>query len=159
VRREEVEVAFNTVLKNNATVFKAFVGQTTQPEIWQPVDPLQRAATTVYLPGIPGSGQLIANLTVQPFVSPNGDGIGDAAQIRFNVLKVDAPPEVQIYTLDGRLINTLKGQLQADQSHLYSWSAQDRDGAIVAPGSYLCRIGVDAQAGVENLLRVISVVY
>ena len=159
VRREEVEVAFNTVLKNNATVFKAFVGQTTQPEIWQPVDPLQRAATTVYLPGIPGSGQLIANLTVQPFVSPNGDGIGDAAQIRFNVLKVDARPEVQIYTLDGRLINTLKGQLQADQSHLYSWSAQDRDGAIVPPGSYLCRIGVDAQAGVENLLRVISVVY
>jgi hypothetical protein len=159
IRREQVEVAFNTVLSNNATVFKAFVGQTTQPEIWQPVDPLQRAATTVYLPGVPGSGQLIANLSVQPFVSPNGDGIGDAAQIRFNVLKVDAPPEVQIYTLDGRLVNTLKGQLQTDQSHLYSWSAQDRDGTIVPPGSYLCRIGVDAQAGAKYLLRVISVAY
>ena len=159
VRREEVEVTFNTVLNNNATVFKAFVGQTSQPQIWQPVDPVQRAATTVYLPGVPGSGQLIANLTVQPFISPNGDGIGDAAQIRFNVLKVEAPPKVQIYTLDGRLVNTLKGQLQLDQSHIYSWSAQDRDGATVPPGSYLCRIGVDAQAGTESLVRVISVAY
>jgi flagellar hook assembly protein FlgD len=102
---------------------------------------------------------LIAKLSVQPFVSPNGYGIGDAAQIRFNVLKVDAAPEVQIYTFDGRLVNTLKGQLQTDQSHLYSWSAQDRNGAIVPPDSYLCRISMDAQAGAENLLRVINVAY
>ena len=159
VRREEVEVAFNTILNNNATVFKAFVGQTQQPEIWQPVDPLQRAATTVYLPGIPGNAQLISNLSVQPFVSPNGDGIGDLAEIRFNVLKVDVPPKVRIYTLDGRLVHTLTGQLQPDQSHLYTWSGRNRDAGIVPPGSYLCQISVDAQAGAENLLRVISVAY
>ena len=159
VRRNEVELTFSTVLKNNATVFKAFVGRTAQPEIWQPVDPAQRAATTVYLPGVPGSDQLIANLSVQPFVSPNGDGIGDAAQIRFHVLKVDLLPEVRIYTLAGRLVQTLAGQRQPDQSHLFTWMGLDRNGGLVPPGTYLCQIRVDAQAGAENALRVLNVAY
>lgn len=159
VRREEVELAFSSVLKNNASLFKAFVGQTGQPEIWQPVDPVRRSATTVYLPSVSGTDQLIANLSVQPFISPNGDGVGDSAEIRFHVLKVDAPAQVRIYTLDGRLVHALQGQFQPDQSYLYTWSGQDRDARLVPPGSYLCRISVDAQAGAENLLRVISVVY
>ena len=66
---------------------------------------------------------------------------------------------MRIYALDGRLVHTLTGQFQPDQSHLYTWSGQDRDGGIVPPGSYLCQISVDAQAGAENLLRVISVAY
>ena len=83
VRREEVALAFSTVVERNATLFRAFVGNERQLEVWQPVDPVSRAATTVYLPSVPDTDRLIANLSVQSFISPNGDGIGDAAEIRF----------------------------------------------------------------------------
>ena len=141
VRREEVALTFSTVVERNATLFWAFVGNERQLEVWQPVDPVRRAATTVYLPSVPGTDQLIANLAVQSFISPNGDGIGDAAEIRFHVLKTDAPAQVQIYTLDGRLVRALEGQRQPDQSYLYIWTGQDKDERVVPPGSYLCRGG------------------
>ena len=83
---------------------------------------------------------------MQSFISPNGDGIGDAAEIRFHILKTDAPAQVQIYTLDGRLVRALEGQRQPDQSYLYTWTGQDQDERIVSPGSYLCRVEVEAQA-------------
>ena len=133
VRREEVSLAFSAVVERNATFFRAFVGHDRQLEIWQPVDPAHRAATTVYLPSVPGTDQLIANLSVQSFISPNGDGIGDAAEIRFHVLKTDAPAQVRIYTLDGRLVRALEGQRQPDQSYLYTWAGQDQDERVVPP--------------------------
>ena len=159
VRRNDVELAFSSVLKNNATLFKAFIGRTNEPEIWQPVDPVRRAATTVYLPGIPGTNQLITNLSIPSFISPNGDGSSDKAEIRFHILKVNTPGQVRIYTLDGRLVRTLQSQLQPDQSHLCTWFGRDKDERLVPPGSYLCQISVESQAATENLHRVISVAY
>ncbi len=159
VRREEVALSFSTVVERNATLFRAFIGRAGQPAVWQPVDPVRRAATTVYLPSVPGADRLIANLAVQSFISPNGDGIGDAAEIRFHVLKTDAPAEVRIYTLDGRLVRVLEGQRQPDWSYLYTWTGQDQDERVVRPGSYLCRVGVEAQAGAVSRHRIISVAY
>ena len=161
VRQQEVALAFSAVVERNATLFRAFVGHERQLEVWQPLDPASRAATTVYLPSVPGTDQLIANLSVQSFISPNGDGIGDAAEIRFHVLKTDTPAQVQIYTLDGRLVRALdlEGQRQPDQSYLYIWTGQDQDERVVPPGSYLCRVEVEAQAGAASQHRIISVAY
>ena len=159
VRQQEVALAFSAVVERNATLFRAFVGHERQLEVWQPVDPASRAATTVYLPSVPGTDQLIANLSVQSFISPNGDGIGDAAEIRFHILKTDAPAQVQIYALDGRLVRALEGQRQPDQSYLYTWDGQDQDARVVPPGSYLCRVEVEAQAGAASQHRIISVAY
>ena len=159
VRQQEVALAFSAVVERNATLFRAFIGHEGQLEVWQPVDPASRAATTVYLPSVPGTDQLIANLSVQSFISPNGDGIGDAAEIRFHILKTDAPAQVQIYTLDGRLVRALEGQRQPDQSYLYIWTGQDQNERVVPPGSYLCRVEVEAQAGAASQHRIISVAY
>ena len=159
VRQQEVALAFSAVVERNATLFRAFVGHERQLEVWQPVDPASRAATTVYLPSVPGTDQLIANLSVQSFISPNGDGIGDAAEIRFHILKTDAPAQVQIYTLDGRLVRALEGQRQPDQSYLYIWTGQDQNERVVPPGSYLCRVEIEAQAGAASQHRIISVAY
>ncbi len=159
VRREEVALAFSAVVERNAALFRAFVGHERQLGVWQPVDPVRRAATTVYLPSVPDTDQLIANLSVQAFISPNGDGIGDAAEIRFHILKTDAPVQVQIYTLDGRLVRALEGQRQPDQSHRYTWGGQDQAERVVPPGSYLCRVEVEAQAGAASRHRIISVAY
>ena len=159
VRREEVALAFSAVVERNAALFRAFVGHERQLGVWQPVDPVRRAATTVYLPSVPDTDQLIANLSVQAFISPNGDGIGDSAEIRFHILKTDAPVQVQIYTLGGRLVRALAGQRQPDQSYRYTWSGQDQDERLVPPGSYLCRVEVEAQAGAASRHRIISVAY
>ena len=159
VRSEEVELIFSSVLRSNGTQIKAFVGSKRQPGIWQPVDPVSRLATTVFLPSVPGSNRVIANVVVQPMISPNGDGVGDVGEIRFHVLKVNTEPEVRIYSLDGRLIRELDGQLQADQSYLYTWSGLDRTSRLVPPGAYLCGIRVGAQVGSDNVLRVVNVAY
>ncbi len=159
VRRAEVALTFSTVVERNATLFRAFIGREGPLAVWQPVDPVRRAATTVYLPSVPGTDQLIANLAVQSFISPNGDGIGDAAAIRFHLLKTDAPAQVRIHTLDGRLVRILAGQRQPDQSYLYIWDGQDQDERVVPPGSYLCRVGVEAQAGAASRHRIINVAY
>ena len=158
VRREEVELSFYTTLKDNATVIDAFVGNGRQAGIWQLVDPSSRSATTIFLPGVPGKS-VIANLTVQRLISPNGDGVGDIGEIRFNVLKVQAEPEVRIYSIDGRLIRELEGQLQADHSYIFSWSGIDANSTIVPPGAYVCGVRVETQSGTENLFRVVNVAY
>ncbi len=159
LRHQEVELTFSSILKDNATLFKAFVGSERQPEIWQPVDPLSRSATTVYLPSVAGSSRLIAGLTVRSIISPNGDGVGDEAEIRFQVLKTDAPAKVQIYALDGRLVRDLEGHLQPDQSYLFSWTGFDQGDNLVPPGVYLCKVSVEAQTGTQSRQHLISVAY
>ena len=41
----------------------------------------------------------------------------------------------------------------------YIWDGQDQDERIVPPGSYLCRVEVEAQAGAASQHRIISVAY
>ena len=159
VRRQEVELSFRSTPIRNATPVNAFVGRAQQPQLWQPVDPDERFTTTVFLPTVPGSERLISNLSVSPVITPNGDGVGDLAEIRFAVLKVEESAQVRIYTLNGELVQELQAQPQASQSFLYTWSGDDRSGNRVSPGTYLCQITLKAQIREETLNRTISVVY
>ena len=118
-----------------------------------------RFSTTVFLPDVVSSDRLIANFSVQPVFTPNGDGVGDEAKIRFNILKVDLPAQVQIYTLDGSLVRELEGQRQPDGLWLFTWSGQDHGQTLVPPGIYICRINLEAQTSDEALAQTISVVY
>lgn len=160
VRREEVEVDFRLVVLQNATLLQAAVGHTRQLGLWQAVDPVEHLATTVFLPTVPQTRQLVANLSIAPAVlTPNGDGLGEQTEIRFSILKVETPAQVQIYTLSGELVGELAGQLGPDGVWRYLWSGRDREGALVPPGNYLCRIELETQAGGETSVRVIGVVY
>lgn len=160
VRQDTVELDFRLALLRNPTVFRAFLGHRQRAGLWQPVDPVERFATTVFLPQVPQTRRLIAALSVNPPVfTPNGDGVGDQAQIRLSVLKVEEPPEIRIYALDGALVRHLEGQRDLDLSYLYTWSGRDQAGRLVPPGIYLCRIRLEAQAGEESLSRVIRVIY
>jgi hypothetical protein len=157
--RNQVELDFSATLKDNATLITGFVGRKSQPGLWQPVDPADRTATTIFLPAVAEEDLLIANLTVRPLITPNGDGIGDVAEIRFHVLKVDKLAQVRIYALDGRLVRELDGQAQSDQSYLYTWTGRNQSESLVAPGIYLCHISIDAQSGQGIQQRIISVAY
>jgi hypothetical protein len=160
VRQDSVEVEFQTTPLTNPYLVKASVGRTQQPALWQLADPAGRFATTVFLPQAVDATQFIANLPSQPLVfTPNNDGIGDQAEIRFSVLKIDGLPKVRIYRLDGALIEELEGRRDPDHRWNFNWSGKDRHGALVPPGVYLCRIEIEAQAGGETLARTVSVVY
>jgi len=160
VREDTVEVVLSLSVLRNPTVFRAFLGHSQRPGLWQPVDPAERFATTVFLPQVPQTRRLIAGFSIQPpLLTPNGDGVGDQAQIRFSVLKVENPPQVRVYALDGALVSRLEGQRAPDQSYLYTWSGRDRAGGLVPPGIYLCRVQLEAQSGEATLTRLLRVAY
>jgi len=159
VDTEVVEVTFGTRIRENGALFQAFVGSTLQPGDWQQVDPAQRGATTVLLPSLPGSSDLIGHVSITPGgITPNGDGASDRATIRFSVFKVDTIPTVEIYDLrGGSLVKTLGRQPGED--YVYLWDGCDGAGEAVSPGLYICRIHVDADAGNRTVYRTIAVVY
>ena len=161
VEQQPVDIEMYVNVVQSPYHFRAFVGNTQNPELWQPVDPDAevRFSTTVFLPDVVSSDRLIANFSVQPVLTPNGDGVGDEAKIRFNILKVDLPSKVQIYTLDGSLVRQLEGQRQPDGLWLFTWSGQDHSQTLVPPGIYICRIDLAAQTSDEALAQTISVVY
>ncbi|MBI4530458.1 MAG: discoidin domain-containing protein, partial [Candidatus Latescibacteria bacterium] len=132
VRRDAVEISFLLTVLRNATLFKVSVGHSQRTTLWQPVDPAERLATTVFLPTIPETEKLITNLSIQPEVlTPNGDGVGDRMEIRFSTLKVEKQARVRIYTLGGGLVEELQGEREPDQSYRYIWSGRDRSGVLV----------------------------
>ena len=160
VQREAVELDFHVSVVDNPYRFIASVGRTPQPGLWQGVVSTGRFTSTIFLPEVPGSGRLIENLMVRPAVlTPNGDGVGDLAEIRFSVPKLNKAATVRIYGLDGRLIQEREAQRGPDGLWSYTWSGRDAAGKVVAPGIYLVRISLEAQTDTENLLRTIAVAY
>lgn len=160
VRGEQIELDFRASVVDNPFLFVASVGRTQQAGLWQGVVSADRFASTVLLPEVSASMRLINNLAIQPGVlTPNGDGVGDRADIRFSVPKLNKPATVQIYALDGRLIQQREAQRGVDGLWGYAWSGVDLNGRVVAPGIYLVRVSLDAGAGEENRARTIAVAY
>ena len=158
VDREVVEVTFRTRVRENGALFRAFVGSALQPDTWQQVDPAQKGATTVLLPSLPGSSDLIGQVSVTPSgITPNGDGVNDEATIRFSVFKTDKTPVVAICDLGGSPLVELTRAPGAD--HVFHWDGRDESGASVSPGLYICRIHVGASAGIRTAYRTIAVIY
>ena len=101
------------------------------------------------------------SLDPNPF-TPNGDGINDELVIRFSIFKITANRQVKvkIFALDGRPVWETTQML--DSGHVsIRWSGEDRNGERVAPGLYLCQLGldVDNQADGSTQTRLLSVVY
>ena len=160
VQRSVVELDIHVPILENPYLFNGFVGHSDQPDLWQLVDESERYTVTVFLPQIAEADKVLDQVSIRPgIVTPNGDDIGDQAEIRFAVLKTDTAPQVRIYLMTGEMIRELDGGPGADGLQLYTWSGVDRTGARVAPGIYLCRIKLDSQANAQTLARVINVAY
>jgi hypothetical protein len=160
VRGESVEIDLQVNVFENPYLFNAFVGHTDDMEVWQQVDPSVRAATTVFLPEVPAATSLLDKLEISPKVlTPNGDGVGDQIEVRFALLKTDAPVEVNIFSLDGRLVGSLSGSRSNDGFLVYPWDGSDSAGQKVPPGIYVARIKVDAQVDVDGLAQIVNVAY
>ena len=160
VRQDSLELEFTTRVLSYATVFRAELGDSERPDLWQSVEDVERQAQIVFLPELAGRDKLITGLNIAPAAfTPNGDGINDEVSIRFVVLKLtESSPRVHILDLAGHNIAELPVADAADVQE-YRWDGRDLAGDRVPPGVYLCKIDLGAASGKDEELRTIAVSY
>jgi len=160
VTEDSIRVSFTTRVLHNATVFPLDLGLSERPGLWQSVEPAERRSQVVMLPELAEHGQLIDALELaSPVITPNGDGINDALDMRFVVFKLDAAiPILALYDLAGRQVAAVESTPTAT-GHRFTWTARDESGTLVAPGMYLYRLDLGAESGPGTHAGAISVVY
>ena len=93
--------------------------------------------------------------------SPNGDGINDLFVFAYSLLKLTKPAPVffEIFDLSGNLLR--RGYAGEDVSGRFVrlWDGRDDQGGKVAPGLYIYRIQVEADAETVSRQGVVGVVY
>ena len=110
------------------------------------------------LEGVP----LLSNVRAVPNpFTPNGDGVNDGTQIRYDLLKLTEarPVEVAIYDLAGRRIRVPFADEIDNGRYAVPWDGRDRGGHLVPPGLYLFAVDATAGTGSETTMGTIAVVY
>ena len=139
--------------------------------VWQQVDEGDAAAgidaNSLVVVGMQSDRELFAGFEVPSAFSPNGDGVNDAADLRFTVVLVGRSRRVavDVFDLGGRRVRTI-GESRDVSAGEYSlkWNGEDDAGNLVPPGIYALRFHVDADgkgAGLDRreVLRTIAVAY
>ena len=169
-RNEVLAVDVLTALFGHGVSFAGRVGNRDDSGTWQLVEADQEAVAEVesgVLRVLVPSGQVgLADLTLDTaVVTPNGDGINDAARIGFEVLRLDGAQVVivSVHDLAGRRLWTLE-QVRERASGQYEvvWEGVDDAGERVPPGTYILRVEVDADARSNvrtKIMRLAHVVY
>ena len=161
----EVALRFSSAfyLASNAFLVSVGLGEK-EAVVWQRVDPTDAGeGLTVLTPvagGLVGDMEVVAN----PF-TPNGDDINDAVRFVFPVFKMPGQTSLilEVYALDGSLVHR-RAQPVAHAAGVQevSWDGRDRDGVLLPPGLYICRVGpeVDAESvGESTVATVVASVY
>ena len=161
----EVALRFSSAFYLASNAFLVSVGLGEEEEVvWQRVDATDAGeGLTVLTPvagGLVGDMEVVAN----PF-TPNGDGINDAVKFVFPVFKMPGQASLilEVYALDGSLVHR-RAQPVAHAAGVQevSWDGRDRDGVLLPPGLYICRVGpeVDAESvGESTVATVVASVY
>jgi len=105
---------------------------------------------------------LIVSATVSPNpITPNGDGINDAAEVVYTLLHLTdfAPVSVRIYNLSGTIVRTVYSGQDLSGEYVRDWDGRDDAGTLVPPGLYIYQISVESDEQEENASGTISVVY
>jgi hypothetical protein len=92
-----------------------------------------------------------------PIITPDGNGTNEAAEVN-TVLAQFATAidvEVEIFALSGRRVRVLVAAQRPSGAYTDVWDGRDEQGELVAPGLYLCRITIAADA--ETIHRAIPI--
>ena len=161
----QVMLRFSSVfyLASNAFLVSVGLGEE-EAVVWQRVDATASGeGLTVLTPVV---GGLLGDLEVvgNPF-TPNGDGINDAVRFVFPIFKMPGQTALvlEVYGLDGGLVyRSAQSVAHAAGVQEVSWDGRDRDGVLLPPGLYICRVGpeVDAESiGESTVAAVVASVY
>ena len=107
-------------------------------------------------------GRLVREVRAQPpVVTPNGDGINDAAGVEYSLLELVETGQVavDVFDLAGRLVRPLYRGQQRSGRHRHWWDGRRIDGSPVAPGTYLYQVRVDTDEEREEHTGAIWVAY
>ena len=93
--------------------------------------------------------------------SPNGDGVNDVLEVRFDVLKLtgEVPIEVGIYDLGGRKVREVYRELGRNGRYRVEWDGKDENGELANPGMYVYRISVESDMESKVYSGSVAVAY
>ncbi len=104
---------------------------------------------------------LVANFetTPNPF-TPNGDGVNDQLEVRFDVQRLLTPRAVllEVYDLNGNRLRLIERSLNSG-GYSEQWDGRDDTGNLVPPGLYILRLSTEADDAGEARTKLISVAY
>ena len=166
---ELVEVRLRPTIYGHSAAFEAGVKATGAAGTWQRVEignAAEHAPSESNVVVALGDNAALTALRVEPpVVTPNGDGINDAAVFRFSVnrLHSETAVELSIYDLGGRLVYRRLAE-RADPRGRYAieWRGEGMKGMRIPPGTYLARVELPAyseRAQQTALTRILRVAY
>ncbi len=94
-------------------------------------------------------------------LTPNGDGVNDAAQIELilSQFSADIDVSIDICDLSGRSVRNLTRAPRSSGSYSDVWDGRDDTGIMVPPGLYFCRAEVIGDSETFNKIQLIGVAY
>ena len=107
-------------------------------------------------------GDLVGQIALSTrVVTPNGDGVNDGLLLQFNLLQLTdrAPVRFDLFDLSGRRVAHADLGLHGLGPAEYRWDGRGADGRPVAPGTYMWRLRIDADAFAEDHYGVLAVAY
>ena len=107
-------------------------------------------------------GDLVGQIALSTrVVTPNGDGLNDGLLLQFNLLQLTdrAPVLFDLFDLSGRRVARVDLGLHGLGPAEYRWDGRGGDGRLLAPGTYMWRLRVDADAFAEDHYGVLAVAY
>lgn len=169
-RDQLLALRFSAVLFSASNVFEVAAGSGSgAATTWQRVD---AGEATVLGDGsglnvlAPFAERILRGVQVRPNpFTPNQDGLNEVQTFAFSVFKISGEKTLflEIYDLSGRRMRRLEQTLAnpVGEQRL-EWDGRDAEGHLVAPGLYLGRFGLDADAAGRagtTATRVVGVVY
>ena len=159
---DTLELTFDASILVYGTVFGGRVWSSWDPDLL-PQDIEEESVGDLTVLGSDQSlGRILTNLSIQPrLLTPNGDDVNDRTRIAFQVSQVigAAVLEVEIRDLSGRLVaGVLSEEVESGDFEL-SWDGRDREGRLLPPGLYLCRIRLDGDAGELARMATVGIAY
>ena len=94
-------------------------------------------------------------------VTPNGDGLNDAAAISYDIINLveDAQVLLVAYDLAGRPLRRIHDGPRGAGSYTDRWDGRDDADQVVPPGHYIVKLSVQTQSATLEDLRVLAVAY
>ena len=110
----------------------------------------------------PQIGKLVGEIAINARVfTPNGDGVNDQFEMFFNLLQLvePAPVALDVFDLAGRLLHRVFTEERGIGPANYRWDGRTAAGELLAPGTYVWVLRVQADAFEERHLGTLGVAY